>query len=332
MPTNDNETPLPLAAFAVLGAAVLFVVLLRWHPGGPRVGRAIDDLGQLLAAATAAAAAGWRYRRSSPLTRRPWLLRWPSTALHGAARWRGLLDGVLVAGSLFIVSWVTALGSVIRSPADSTFAYAVSLAYPISDLVLLTLAIIVASHGDQGRRSGLAMLTVGLLCLCVADSGFAYLTAIGKYATGSPVDVGWFGGFLLIAAAAYTSVAQPADAADQALIQESTTKALLPYVPAGIGLAVAVTGELAGRSQKVTLVAATLVMATLLVRQLLAVLDNRRLVRQLTAAQLELQHQAFHDPLTGLANRALFADRLRHSLQLHRRDLRPLSLLYCDAR
>jgi diguanylate cyclase (GGDEF)-like protein len=63
---------------------------------------------------------------------------------------------------------------------------------------------------------------------------------------------------------------------------------------------------------------------------LLAVLDKRRLVRQLVTAQQELHHQAFHDPLTGLANRALFADRLELSLQLHRRDLRPLSLLYCD--
>ena len=65
-------------------------------------------------------------------------------------------------------------------------------------------------------------------------------------------------------------------------------------------------------------------------RQLLAVLDNRQLVRRLIAAQAELRHQAFHDPLTGLANRALFTDRLRHGIALHARDLRPLSVLYCD--
>jgi diguanylate cyclase (GGDEF)-like protein len=34
--------------------------------------------------------------------------------------------------------------------------------------------------------------------------------------------------------------------------------------------------------------------------------------------------------LTGLANRSLFSDRLRHGLELHRRDLRPITLLYCD--
>ncbi len=105
---------------------------------------------------------------------------------------------------------------------------------------------------------------------------------------------------------------------------------MLPYLPAGVGLAVALAAQFTGHGDPVTLSAATLVVAALLVRQLLAVLDNRRLVRQVVAAQQELRYQAFHDPLTGLANRALFTDRLRHGVELHRRDMRPLSLLYCD--
>ncbi|MEA2630865.1 MAG: hypothetical protein QOE66_1084, partial [Chloroflexota bacterium] len=41
----------------------------------------------------------------------------------------------------------------------------------------------------------------------------------------------------------------------------------------------------------------------------------------------ELRHQAFHDSLTGLANRALFVDRLDHALTLTRRNPRPLAVL-----
>jgi diguanylate cyclase (GGDEF)-like protein/PAS domain S-box-containing protein len=43
-----------------------------------------------------------------------------------------------------------------------------------------------------------------------------------------------------------------------------------------------------------------------------------------------LTHQAFHDPLTGLANRALLADRLAHALVGSRRVGRPLALLLLD--
>jgi diguanylate cyclase (GGDEF)-like protein len=45
----------------------------------------------------------------------------------------------------------------------------------------------------------------------------------------------------------------------------------------------------------------------------------------------QLAHQAFHDPLTGLANRALLLDRIDHALATARRDpKRHLALLYLD--
>lgn len=44
----------------------------------------------------------------------------------------------------------------------------------------------------------------------------------------------------------------------------------------------------------------------------------------------ELRHQAFHDSLTGLANRALFVDRLDHAISLARRNRRRLAVLFVD--
>ena len=44
----------------------------------------------------------------------------------------------------------------------------------------------------------------------------------------------------------------------------------------------------------------------------------------------ELQHQAFHDALTGLANRALFRDRLEHALALHRHEGSRVAVLFLD--
>ena len=44
----------------------------------------------------------------------------------------------------------------------------------------------------------------------------------------------------------------------------------------------------------------------------------------------ELQHQAFHDALTGLPNRALFADRATHALALARRNQTTAAVLFID--
>ena len=48
------------------------------------------------------------------------------------------------------------------------------------------------------------------------------------------------------------------------------------------------------------------------------------------ALEAEIEHRAFHDALTGLANRALFLDRLEHALRLSGRSGASLSLLYLD--
>ena len=52
-------------------------------------------------------------------------------------------------------------------------------------------------------------------------------------------------------------------------------------------------------------------------------------VIQLKASEAQAQHLAFHDPLTGLPNRALFRDRLDHALSRARRG-EPLSVMLLD--
>jgi diguanylate cyclase (GGDEF)-like protein len=44
----------------------------------------------------------------------------------------------------------------------------------------------------------------------------------------------------------------------------------------------------------------------------------------------ELRHLAFHDPLTGLANRVLFYERVAHALLTHARSRHPLAVLFID--
>jgi diguanylate cyclase (GGDEF)-like protein len=57
---------------------------------------------------------------------------------------------------------------------------------------------------------------------------------------------------------------------------------------------------------------------------------NARDVGERKALLDQLAHQAFHDPLTGLANRALFRDRVTHAITLARRQGRAITVLYLD--
>jgi diguanylate cyclase (GGDEF)-like protein/PAS domain S-box-containing protein len=57
---------------------------------------------------------------------------------------------------------------------------------------------------------------------------------------------------------------------------------------------------------------------------------NGRDVTERNALEAQLAHQAFHDSLTGLANRALFRDRLSHALARAKRHLRSVAILFLD--
>jgi diguanylate cyclase (GGDEF)-like protein/PAS domain S-box-containing protein len=61
-----------------------------------------------------------------------------------------------------------------------------------------------------------------------------------------------------------------------------------------------------------------------------AVVVTTRDVTAQKELEAQLQHNAFHDALTGLANRALFADRLEHSLARTDRLAAPVSVLFVD--
>jgi diguanylate cyclase (GGDEF)-like protein/PAS domain S-box-containing protein len=57
---------------------------------------------------------------------------------------------------------------------------------------------------------------------------------------------------------------------------------------------------------------------------------NSRDVTDRRSLERELNHQAFHDTLTGLANRALFLDRLSHAMDRADRGADPVGVLFLD--
>ncbi|CAN5714982.1 hypothetical protein BH23GEM3_BH23GEM3_19620 [soil metagenome] len=61
-----------------------------------------------------------------------------------------------------------------------------------------------------------------------------------------------------------------------------------------------------------------------------AVLSIQRDITERKALEQQLSHQAFHDSLTGLANRALFRDRVEHAVSRGVRHPSPLVVIFLD--
>jgi PAS domain S-box-containing protein len=78
----------------------------------------------------------------------------------------------------------------------------IGLAYPIGDIVTITVLITALRRVGRPQLGRMLLLIGGLAANTVADSAFTYLNANGSYkAIGSILDVGWVIGFLMIALA-----------------------------------------------------------------------------------------------------------------------------------
>ncbi len=230
----------------------------------------------------------------------------------GPFRGRALLDGLIVAASLFVVSWVTVLGPVYSTGGTDRLALVVALAYPLSDVVVLTMAAVVLVRSGSGDRLPLTLVTVGVACIALSDSLFAYLTAKSAYDSGGTLDIGWVAGLLFIAGGAVAS-RRPGREIPAVLELPSWASIWLPYVPLLVASITAAANPRELLRYPIVQVVAGLLVVAVLVRQYLAVSENRRLVTAVA-------EQALRDPLTGLANRARFTERLNHAMEKHERE------------
>lgn len=220
--------------------------------------------------------------------------------LGGVAR--AAIDGVLVAASLFVSSWLIVLRPIVRAQGDGQLAFAISVAYPVGDLVVLAVCVLLIAR--TGATPALCVLALGSSAMALADSAFVYLSAQQSFSTGGVVDVGWTLAFTAITASALVS--DRPRLGGQHDETPSLPALLLPYIPVSAGLVCVGTAHWRGSNDPVALASAALLIALLAARQTLILLENRSLLVQLRSQQDQLQQLAFTDSLTGAANRIAF--------------------------
>ena len=238
---------------------------------------------------------------------------------------RLVLDGLIVEGSLFMVSWAVVLSSVYAQTRPNHVVLNLSLAQAVADTVAFTVAVLVLARARTQQRLTLMLLTVGLALIAV--SGTAFVGTVHLSFGGALVDVGWAASMLTLGFAALSGLRAPRlETSPPAALPAAVPAAVslwLVYVPLIVAAVIIALGYRSSLQTGPVLAVGLLVVAAILARQFMVVTENRQLLTVMA-------DQALRDPLTGVANRALFDNRLAQAVQMHRSHQRPIAVLALD--
>jgi signal transduction histidine kinase len=170
------------------------------------------------------------------------LLRVPVAPITRSGRLRTLLDGATIVIGGGAVIWYLVLGPTAETGPGGAFATAVSLAYPIGDLVLLTgLATLLLRQSPDVLRLPLLLIACGIIASIAADLVYGYGTLHGTYTGGDPIDTLYLLEFLAFTLAALSQRAIPVgdSIAEVEEWRRPTARVnWLPYVTAPIGFGI----------------------------------------------------------------------------------------------
>ena len=199
------------------------------------------------------------------------------------------LDGVVTGLTAAAFGAAFAVGAVHEATDGSVAVVATSLAYPISDTLLLILLLGATTVVGRGAGSSWWLLSAAMALFAVTDVVYAVQAAQGTFVSGTGLDLGWGVAFCCLGLAALQS--PRAGTADEG---DGTVGLVLPGVCtlAALGLlfeGYLGEGDTVGGALALAAVLVALIRAALSFREVRALADSRR--------------QARTDELTGLPNR-----------------------------
>jgi PAS domain S-box-containing protein len=230
------------------------------------------------------------------------VLALPAAPNTRSSRWRALLDGAIVAGSLIFVAWAFGLGDVFLNSSLGGLGRTVAAAYPAGDIVVVTLLVLVLRRSRGRLRLSILLLLTGYLANLVADALFTYETVGGTFVSlGGLFDTGWVVGYLLVALAALWPTGDVViDRSDSTV---EPWQLALPWLGVVAVMVVAVWAAVTNRSLDVAATAvAGAVGALFITSQGLLLGDTVRLANRSRRAEVALQERT--SQLNEVINRA----------------------------
>jgi PAS domain S-box-containing protein len=221
------------------------------------------------------------------------LFLFPRSRSSGVALLRTLLDACVIAAAVLYISWATVLGPVYKVANQEFLGHFSGVAYPIVDVVLVSLVLVLTMRSAPEDRFRWLCLGGGMLVLAFTDSTYVKLSFDGVTGlTGTPLAAGWVTAFLLMA---FAPLASAAGRRLRGRRFYTLSLELLPYIPV-LGAALVAPGRLRTETDPFLLVTGLVVLALVIARQILIILQNITLTRDLESKVAERTAQ-----LEGLA-------------------------------
>lgn len=208
------------------------------------------------------------------------LFSFPAVPRRGFELARMVLDGVVIGGSALTITSLLIFPQLLTGSRPLS-EQAVNLVLPIGDVMVATLAALLILRSNRDDRPALALASGGFVLYAISDLAFAVLSTGGGFSYGSPVDVGWIAGYLLIALSARhrasMNVSPPSELRE-------TSPVLGTVVMFAVFLIAAIVRATNNQSQGLSLAGTLLWMVVLLAvatRQIMLIVDNDWLRRDL---------------------------------------------------
>jgi two-component system, cell cycle response regulator len=201
------------------------------------------------------------------------------------------LDGLIAGLAAATLAAAVVLPPIVDHTHGDVASVAISLAYPIGDLLLLIFTI--GALGMTGWRPGRVWLLIAasMLLNTIADTTYLYQTATSTYRAGSWVEGMWPAAAVLLAMAAWTPWPPP-----KRRRVEDWRLVTVPAVSLLTALGVFIYGNLHHQLTLGALILATATVLAVAARLMFTVREN-------LAMLVSSRRLALTDPLTGLSNR-----------------------------